>query len=76
MCLQPPFTKEWSNEWRNETTDINEYIENLETRVTLLFGFCKSFWTFLSSCFLKLIVHLADNCLKIAFEQTIAECNA
>ena len=75
MNLQPPFPQQRSDERRNQTTDIDEYIKYLETGVTTASGNLQSFRALFCGFFLEIVIHLTDNRLQITFEQTVTESN-
>ena len=75
VSLEPPAAEERCYERSDETSDINEYIEDLETGVTLVLGFCECLRAYLCSISLEVIVHLTNDCLKVALEKSVTECD-
>lgn len=59
--LKPPVTYSDSNERREETSDVDEHVENLESHVSSVGIF-------------RVVVKLSDYSLKITFEKTVTEC--
>ena len=74
MGLEPPAAQERGYERSDESTDIDEYVEDLEAGVTLSLRFLKSFRTFLRCLGLEIVVQLTDHGLQVSLEQTVAEC--
>ena len=73
--IQPPLTQQRSNERSDQTTDIDKYVENLETRITLALCQSQSLGTLLGSLSLEVVIHLTNDCLQVALEQTVTKCN-
>ena len=47
----------------------------MESGVPFVFCDFEGLRAFLGSFGFEIIIHLADNCLQISFEQTVSECN-
>ena len=73
--LKPPRAQQRSNERSDKTTNIDEDIENLETRVALSLGNAQCLFTLLGSLRLEVVVHLSYDGLQVALEQTVTEGN-
>ena len=73
MRLQPPFAEERGDERSEETTDVDEDVENLEAGVAAILSLCECLGTLLGSLFFELIVQFADDGLQVALEQTVTE---
>ena len=58
--LQPPVAHADSDERCEHGTHIDKHIKNLKAGITQMRVF-------------RIIIHLADQCLKISFEQTVSE---
>ena len=58
--IEPPGAEHRSHKWGDKAADVDEYIENLETRISLsgIFG---------------IVVKLTHYGLQVAFEETVAE---
>ena len=70
---EPPLAKQWSDERSKQTADVDEHVEDLETGVTLVLSYLEGFGTLLGSLCFIFVVHLADDGLQIALEETIAK---
>ena len=73
--IQPPLTQQGSYERSDQTTDINKYVEDLETRITLALCNSQSLGTLLSSLSLEVVIHLTNDCLQVTLEQTVTKCD-
>ena len=71
--LKPPLAQHGSHEGSNHATDVDEHVENLETAVALVLGLGQSSGTFLGGLGLEVVVHLTDESLQVAFEQTVTK---
>ena len=70
---EPPLAEQRGHEGGDEAADIDEYVEDLETAVALVLGLGQSGGTFLGSLGLEVVVHLTDESLQVALEQTITK---
>ena len=75
VSLQPPFAKQRSYERSNQTTNVDKYIENLETRVTTALSQLHSFGSVFYCIFFKVVIHLTNDSLQVTLEQTVTECD-
>ena len=73
VCLEPPLAQQRSYEGSNQTTHVDEDIENLEARVALALGDTQCLRTLLGRFGLEVVVHLTDNSLQISLEETITK---
>ena len=71
--FQPPSAYQRCHERSDHTSDVDEHVENLETAIAFVFGFCQCFGTFLGSFGFEIVVHLTYQSLQVAFEQTVTE---
>ena len=79
MHLQPPAPQQWSDERCCQGTDIDEDVENLETGVTLSLSPLQFLRSLLGGTGFEVVIHLTDDGLKVAFEQTVStsdECKS
>ena len=70
---EPPLPDDRRNEWGDKTTDIDEYIENLESGIALSLSPFELLGTFLGCLGLEVVVELAHDSLEVALEQTVTE---
>ena len=73
VCLEPPLTQQGSYEGGNQSTYVDEDIENLEAGVALALGDTQCLRTLLGRFGLEVVVHLTDNSLQISLEETITK---
>ena len=62
LLAEPPVADTDGDERSEETSDVYEHVEDLETHVAFLGVFL-------------IVVELSDHCLEVAFEQTVTECD-
>ena len=73
VSLEPPLAKQWSNEWSDNTTNVDKYVEDLETRVTLILSSLQRLLALLCSLSLEVVVHLTYDSLQVTLEQTVTK---
>ena len=71
---EPPLAEKRSHERSYKTSDVDEYVEYLETGVSLVFCGGEGFFSFFCGFSLEVVVHLADDSLQVALEQSVTEC--
>ena len=70
---EPPAAEHRSNERSKESTDVDKYVEDLETGVTLALCELKFLFSLLGCLSLEIVIHLAYDYLEVALEQTVAD---
>ena len=73
--VKPPAAQHWCNEGSQKCAHINKYVEDLETRVALSLCPLQTVGALLGSIGLEVVVHLSDNGLQVALEQSVATGN-
>ena len=71
--LEPELAQQRGDERGDHTADIDEDVENLETRVAAALGDFQGFGTFFGGLGLEVVIHLADDGLEVPFEKSVAE---
>ena len=75
VYTKPPAAEQGRYERSNQTSNVDEHIENLEAGVTLTLGLSQSFGAYFSCFSLEVVVHLAYDSLQVAFEKAVTEGN-
>ena len=73
MNSEPPASQERGNEGGNETTDVDENVEDLEPGVALTISKTESFLALFGSLGFKVVVHLTHNGLQVTLEKTVTK---
>ena len=70
---EPPASQERGNEGGNETTDVDENIEDLEPGVALTLSKTESFFALFGSLGFQVVVHLPHNGLQVTLEKPVTK---
>lgn len=70
--VEPPRAQQWRDERRCQGTHIDEHIEDLESSVALSLCPLQALCALTGGVALKVVVHLSDDGLQVALEQTVA----
>ena len=75
LDAEPPLAQQGGNERGNQTTDVDEYVENLETRIAAILDRLDLFLGLAlgNSIGLHVVVHLTHDSLQVTLEQAITE---
>ena len=75
VSTQPPFPEQGSHEGGYQSTYVYKHVEYLEAGVALPFGYSQCLFALLCRFGLMVVVHLTNDSLQIAFEETVAKSN-
>ena len=75
VAAQPPLAQRRSHEGSQHTADIDEHVEDLESRITLALSQGQSLGALLGGLGFEVVVHLAHNGLQVALEEAVAAGN-
>ena len=77
LDAQPPLAQQRGNKRGNETTDVDEHIEDLEARVAAFLDLLDflSALALGNSVGLHVVIHLTHDSLQVALEQTVTKGN-
>ena len=73
ILAQPPAAEQGGDKRSNQSANVDEHVENLETAVAFVFGNAEGFFAVFGSFDFEVVVHLSYNGLEVAFEQAVTE---